>query len=279
MKIAAVQMVSSTSVEANLDRAALLIERAAAAGAELVALPENFAFMGRTDHDKLPLAEREGEGPIQRMLAGAAREHGVWLIGGSLPLATDDPQRVTNTLLVFDPQGARAARYDKVHLFRYDEVTPTGRKQYDEGVVLRAGDSPQTCEVGLRTGGTLRVGLSICYDLRFPEFYRRLMQPAPCDLIVVPSAFTYTTGKAHWEILLRARAIENQCYVMAPAQGGVHENGRRTWGHSIVIDPWGDVLGLCEQGEGVVPADIDLQHMAKVRTQLPALTHRRVASG
>ena len=277
MKIAAVQMVSSTSVQANLDRAAALIGQAAANGAELVALPENFAFMGRADHDKLPLAERVGEGPIQRTLAAAAREHGVWLVGGSLPLATDDPERVTNTLLVFDPQGARVARYDKVHLFRYDEVTPTGRKQYDEGVVLRPGDSPQTCDITSRSGGTLRVGLSICYDLRFPEFYRRLMQPAPCDLIVVPSAFTYTTGKAHWEILLRARAIENQCYVMAPAQGGVHENGRRTWGHSIVIDPWGEVLALREEGEGIASADIDAERMARIRAQLPALTHRRVS--
>ena len=277
MKIAAVQMVSSTSVEANLARAAVLIERAALEGAELVGLPENFAFMGRADHDKLPIAEREGEGPIQRMLAEAARRHGVWLIGGSLPLATDDRERVTNTLLVFDPQGSRRARYDKMHLFRYDELTPTGRKQYDEGVALRAGDTPEACEVSSRSGRALRVGLSICYDLRFPEFYRRLMQPAPCDLIVVPSAFTYTTGKAHWEILLRARAIENQCYVMAPAQGGVHENGRRTWGHTIVIDPWGEVLALCEEGEGMALADIDLERMAKVRAQLPALSHRRVA--
>lgn len=275
MRIAAVQMVSSTDPAHNLARALDLIAQAARQGAELVGLPENFAFMGRADHDKLPLAEAEGEGPLQQALAGAAREHGVWLLGGSLPLRTDDPQRVTNTSLVFDPQGRQRARYDKIHLFRYEEHGPDGHKLYDEGVVLRAGERPVALDVQPRQGAPLRLGLSICYDLRFPELYRALMRPA-CDLIAVPSAFTHTTGQAHWEVLLRARAIENQCYVMAPAQGGRHENGRRTFGHTILIDPWGEVLARVEEGEGVAMAEIDRGLIDQVRHRLPALAHRRL---
>lgn len=275
MRIAAVQMVSSTDPAHNLARALDLIAQAARQGAELVGLPENFAFMGRADHDKLPLAEAEGEGPLQQALAGAAREHGVWLLGGSLPLRTDDPQRVTNTSLVFDPQGRQRARYDKIHLFRYEEHGPDGHKLYDEGVVLRAGERPVALDVQPRQGAPLRLGLSICYDLRFPELYRALMRPA-CDLIAVPSAFTHTTGQAHWEVLLRARAIENQCYVMAPAQGGRHENGRRTFGHTILIDPWGEVLARVEEGEGVAVAEIDRGLIDQVRHRLPALAHRRL---
>jgi deaminated glutathione amidase len=275
MRIAAVQMVSSTNPSHNLTRGLALIAQAAAQGAELVGLPENFAFMGRADHDKLPLAEAEGDGPLQQALAGAAREHGVWLLGGSLPLRTDDPQRVTNTSLVFDPQGRQCARYDKIHLFRYEEHGPDGHKLYDEGVVLKAGDRPVALDVQPRQGPPLRLGLSICYDLRFPELYRALMQP-PCDLIAVPSAFTHTTGQAHWEVLLRARAIESQCYVMAPAQGGRHENGRRTFGHTLLIDPWGEVLARVEEGEGVAVAEIDRARITSVRARLPALSHRRL---
>jgi predicted amidohydrolase len=273
MKIAAVQMVSGLSRDHNLERARALVAEAAATGAEIVALPENFAFMGRNDHDKLALAEPDGDGPIQAMLAEAARTHEVVLVGGTLPLRTDNPQRVTNTLLVFGPEGSRLARYDKIHLFRYDEVTPEGRKQYDEGVVLTAGRTPVACEVRTRSGSTLRMGLSICYDLRFPELYRQMMRP-PCDLILVPSAFTWTTGQAHWELLLRARAVENQCHVMAPAQGGRHENGRRTWGHSLVIDAWGELLACHAEGEGWAVADFDPAVTEQVRARLPALQHR-----
>ncbi|MFN3417137.1 MAG: carbon-nitrogen hydrolase family protein [Caldimonas sp.] len=275
MRIAAVQMVSSTRPAHNLERARALIAEAAAQGAELVGLPENFAFMGRADADKLALAEPPGEGPLQQGLAQAAREHRIWLIGGSLPLRTEEAQRVTNTTLVFDPQGRCRARYDKIHLFRYEEQGPEGSRLYDEGVVLRAGNRPVALELPSRRGAALRLGLSICYDLRFPELYRALMQP-PCDLIAVPSAFTHTTGQAHWEVLLRARAIENQCYVMAPAQGGRHENGRRTHGHTLVIDPWGEVLACVKEGEGVALADIDTARMAQVRQRLPALSHRRL---
>jgi len=270
MKIAALQMVSTPNVERNLETARRLIADAAGRGAQLVALPEYFCFMGFVDTDKLAIAEAHGDGPIQRMLADAARAHGVWVIGGTLPLRCNDPQRVLNTCHVFAPDGSLAARYDKIHLFRFEKVTDGVRESYDEGRAIQAGSEAVVCAVG-----DLRLGLSVCYDLRFPELYRALTSP-PCDLISVPSAFTYTTGRAHWELLLRARAIENQCYVIAPAQGGKHENGRRTWGHSMVIDPWGEVLAVQPEGEGVVLAELDPARIAAVRTQLPALQHRRV---
>jgi nitrilase len=265
MKIAAVQMVSTTSVERNLDTARALVERAAMEGAELAVLPEYFCLMGRSDRDKLAIAEVFGDGPIQRALEEAARRHRLWLVGGTLPLVSDEDGRVMNANLVFSPEGEAIARYDKIHLFRYDN----GREQYDEGRTLKAGGTPVAF-----AAGEWRVGLSICYDLRFPELYRALMRP-PCDLICVPSAFTYPTGSAHWEVLLRARAIENQCYVVAAAQGGRHENGRRTFGHSLVVDPWGDVVAMLPEGEGVITAELKRERIAEVRTQLPALEHRR----
>jgi nitrilase len=265
MKIAALQMVSTTRVEANLESASRLVAEAAAQGAGLVALPEYFCFMGRSDRDKLAIAEAPGRGPIQETLSGLARRHAVWVIGGTLPLQSTEPERVLNANCVYAPDGRLAARYDKIHLFRYDN----GRERYDEGRVLRAGETP----VAVDAGGW-RVGLSVCYDVRFPELYRALMRP-PCDLVSVPSAFTYPTGQAHWELLLRTRAVENQCYVIAPAQGGVHENGRRTWGHSMVVDPWGEVLAVRDEGEGVVLAEMDRERLADVRRQLPALEHRR----
>jgi nitrilase len=272
MKIAALQMVSTPDVSRNLEAARRLIAKAAAQGAQLVALPEYFCLMGRNDLDKLEVAEPAlgedgaGGGPIQQALAEAACAFGVWVIGGTLPLRCSDPQRVRNSNLVFAPDGSLAARYDKMHLFRYDN----GRERYDEGRVLEAGGAAVALQCG-----ALRVGLSVCYDLRFPELYRALMK-SPCDLIAVPSAFTYTTGSAHWELLLRARAVENQAYVIAPAQGGTHENGRRTWGHSMIVDPWGEVLGVLPEGEGMIVADVDSARLASVRSQLPALEHRRL---
>jgi predicted amidohydrolase len=264
MWIAALQTVATPSVERNLETARRLIAEAVHGGAQLVALPEYFCFMGASDRDKLALAETPGNGPIQAMLAEAARLHGVWVVGGTVPLRTDSADLVFNACCVYSPTGQQVARYDKIHLFRYD----SGRESFDERRVLQAGTEPVACDVG-----GLRLGLSICYDLRFPELYRRLMHP-PCDLIAVPAAFTDTTGRAHWEVLLRARAIENQCYVIAPAQGGLHENGRRTYGHSLIVDPWGEVLAMREEGEGVVMAQIDTARIAAVRAQLPALTHR-----
>ncbi|HEX2010722.1 MAG TPA: carbon-nitrogen hydrolase family protein [Roseateles sp.] len=270
MKIAAIQMVSGPAVAPNLARARHWLAQAAAQGAQLAALPEYFCLMGRRDEDKLAVAEVLGSGPIQQMLAGAAREFGLWIIGGTLPLATPDPARVRNSCLVFAPDGTLAARYDKLHLFRYDN----GREHYDEARVLEAGEAPVAVQAGAGAAG-LRVGLSVCYDLRFPELYRALGMP-PLDLISVPSAFTYTTGQAHWELLLRARAVENSAYLIAPAQGGTHENGRRTWGHTMIVDPWGEVLGCLPEGEGLVTAELDAARIAQVRRQLPALQHRRL---
>lgn len=264
MKIAAIQMVSGPDVAANLASARRLLEAAAAQGARLAALPEYFCLMGMQDEAKLVQAETDGRGPIQQMLATTARELGLWLIGGTLPMRSATKERVRNTTLVFSPDGERVARYDKIHLFAFDN----GREHYDEGRVLEAGSEPTSFDAE-----GIRVGLSVCYDLRFPELYRRY---APCELLAVPAAFTYTTGQAHWELLLRARAVENQCYVIAPAQGGQHANGRRTWGHSMVVDPWGQVLAVHPEGEGVVLAEIDQARLAQVRQQLPALGHRRL---
>jgi deaminated glutathione amidase len=266
MKIAAIQMVSTPDVQRNLDAAVHLVAQAVAAGAELIALPEYFCLMGHSDRDKLALAESAGGGPIQSLLSATARAHGVWLVGGTLPLRAASADRVLNSCCVFAPDGSQAARYDKIHLFAFDN----GRESYDEGRTLQAGNRPQAVQTG-----ALRVGLSICYDLRFPELYRALMTP-PCDVLCVPAAFTHTTGRAHWELLLRARAVENQCYVLAPAQGGQHDNGRRTWGHSMVVDPWGEIVTQRDEGEGVVVADVNAARLAQVRSQLPALAHRRL---
>ncbi|MFT4191094.1 MAG: carbon-nitrogen hydrolase family protein [Comamonas sp.] len=267
MKCAALQMVSSHDVRANLDAASRLVRQAARAGVELAVLPEYFCLLGQRDTDKLAARETPGAGPIQDTLAALARETRMWLVGGTLPLATaDDPQRVFNSTLVFGPDGQQAARYDKIHLFRFER----GAERYDESRVLRAGGQPQAFTAIDRDGRAWRVGLSICYDLRFPELYRALA----ADIWVVPSAFTHTTGQAHWELLLRARAVENQCYVIAAAQGGLHSNGRQTWGHSLLVDPWGEVLACQAQGEGVAAAALSAQRLAEVRAQLPALSHR-----
>jgi nitrilase len=281
MQIAALQMVSSPDLESNLKRAAELVQQAAARGASLVALPEYFCFMGAHDRDKLALAEDAvavgrqptSGSPIQQQLANWARENSVWILGGTVPIRGTAPDRVYNASIVFSPEGLLAARYDKMHLFCFDN----GRERYDEGQVLQAGDVPVACDM-VMSGQPWRMGLSVCYDLRFPELYRRLMQP-PCDILAVPAAFTYTTGQAHWELLLRARAVENQCYVIAPAQGGRHDNGRRTWGHSMIIDPWGEILSVLPEGEGVVMAEVKADRLAQVRAQLPALTHRRHTDG
>ena len=266
LNVAALQMVSTPDVARNLASAGRLMAEAAASGMQLVALPEYFCLLGRSDRDKLGIAEAEGDGPIQDFLAEAAQRLGLWVIGGTLPLRSADPGRVRNSCMVWSPTGQQVARYDKIHLFAFDN----GSERYDEGRVLEPGQTP----VALDIEGW-RVGLSICYDLRFPELYRRLMQP-PCDLIVAPSAFTHTTGAAHWELLLRTRAVENQCYVLAPAQGGLHENGRRTWGHSLLADPWGELLAQVREGEAVVAGALSRDRLAAVRQQLPALGHRRL---
>jgi nitrilase len=268
MKVAAVQLVSGIDVNANLAQAHHWVVQAAQAGAKLVVLPEYFCFMGHQDTDKLALAERPGQGPVQDALAKWARECGVWLVGGTLPMATDDPLHVANACVVFDPQGQALSRYDKIHLFRFDN----GRESYDESAVLLAGDVPTAWNLPDGQGEPWRVGMSICYDLRFGELYRALA----ADVLLVPAAFTHTTGQDHWEVLLRARAIENQAYVIASAQGGTHDNGRRTWGHSMVIDPWGEVLAVHADGPCFALAEIDRSRLRAVRSQLPALQHRRL---
>lgn len=281
MKVAALQMVSTPDVDENLATARRLIAQAAQAGAELVALPEYFCLMGLRDGDKLQIAEDPADDqaddalasastPIQTTLAQAAREHGLWVIGGTLPLRSPKADRVYNSLMVYDPQGKQAARYDKIHLFCFDD----GERRYDEAATLTPGDTPVAFTATDRAGEAWRVGLGICYDLRFPELFRQLTREEPCDLIVLPAAFTHTTGLAHWELLLRARAVENLCHVLAPAQGGTHASGRRTFGHSIAIDPWGQVLAVQAEGENVVMADLDRTRQARLRDQLPALTHR-----
>lgn len=265
-KVAAVQMVSAASVEQNLQTAGVWIERAAAKGAQLVVLPEYFCLMGRQETDKLSIAEVEGQGPIQQFLSETARTHKIYLSTGSIPLVSPDPARVFNSQLVYGPNGRQLVRYDKIHLFSFAR----GQESYDESRGILAGNSVKRLETP-----DITLGLSICYDLRFPELYRALGQ---VDLILVPSAFTYTTGKSHWEVLLRARAIENQCYVLAPAQGGQHENGRRTWGHSMLIDPWGEVLEVLPEQDGIVSGTIEPSRLKEVRQSLPALSHRKLMS-
>ncbi len=262
--VAAVQMISTPVVADNIASARRLIGQAVARGAELVLLPEYWAIMGLHDTDKLSHAEQPGQGPIQDFMAEMARSHQIWLIGGTLPLASGDVNKVINTTLVYNPQGQQVGRYDKVHLFGYSN----GSESYDEAATIVPGTAVASFEAPFG-----QVGMSVCYDLRFPELYRALGQSA---LLVVPAAFTYTTGKAHWEVLLRARAIENQCYVLAAAQGGQHVNGRRTWGHSMLIDPWGEIKAVLAEGEGVVDGQIDLAYLASVRANLPALQHRKM---
>ena len=269
MKIAAIQMVSSSSVRANMDAARTLLTQAASEGAELAVLPEYFCLFGFKDTDKLQIAEQPGHGPLQDFLSQCASELKLWIVGGTIPLATGPAEgqvvKVFNSTLVYSPAGQCVARYDKMHLFRFD----SGQESYDETRVLRPGSQPVTFDLPSLDGHTWRVGLSICYDLRFPELYRLLK----ADLLLVPSAFTFTTGQAHWDILLRARAIENLAYVLAAAQGGLHENKRQTWGHSMVVDPWGQVLDQRSEGAGLVMADVYKAHLDLQRLRLPALTH------
>lgn len=269
MKIASIQMVSGPHLPDNLQLAKLLLTQAAQAGAELVVLPEYFCQMGNHDSHKLTIQEPFGKGPLQQFLSSAARDLKIWLVGGTLPLSSYQPQKVYNSSLAYSPQGDCVARYDKIHLFCFN----SGKENYDEARVLESGTSPALFSLPSRDGHTWNIGLSVCYDLRFPELYRIYAREG-ADLILVPSAFTYTTGQAHWEVLLRARAIENLSYVVAAAQGGEHPNGRRTWGHSMAIDPWGQVLAVKEQGVGMVMADLQAPIVQRCRLQLPALSHR-----
>ncbi len=262
VRVAAVQMVSGPRVAENLIVAGQLVAEAVAQGAGLVALPEYFPIMGMSDGDKIRVREADGEGPIQSWLAETAARHGIWLIGGSIPLMASDPGKVLNSSVAYGPDGKRVARYDKIHLFGFQR----GTECYNESATIEAGHEPVAFDTPFG-----RIGLSICYDLRFPELYRVLGEP---DLLVIPAAFTETTGRAHWEILLRARAIENQCYVLAIGQGGHHENGRETHGNSMLIDPWGTLLDRKLKGPGIVIGELDHAFIADTRASLPALQHR-----
>jgi nitrilase len=262
-RVAAVQMVSGGDVAGNLAQAEPLIAAAARERAQLIVLPEYFGVLGAQATDKLAVREEDGHGTQQDWLARQAREHRVFIVGGTVPIATADPGRVRSASLVYGPDGGRVARYDKIHLFAFTR----GDERYDEGRTIEPGAAP----VAFATPWG-RVGMSVCYDLRFPELYRALGDVA---LILVPSAFTATTGAAHWHLLLRARAVENQCYVLAAAQGGEHPNRRRTYGHSVLIDPWGDIVAERSEGPGIVVGDVDAARIAEVRAQLPALSVRR----
>lgn len=264
---AAIQMASSPNVSSNLLEAGKLIAEAAEAGAKLVALPENFAIMGVNEFDKVAVREPDSSGPIQDFLSAVAKKHSVWVVGGTIPLVADDETKVRAACLVFNDQGERVGRYDKVHLF--DVSVPDTDEEYRESNSIEAGQDSLVVDTPFG-----KVGVAVCYDLRFPEFFRN-MSKQQLDLLIVPAAFTAETGAAHWEVLLRARAIENLCYVVAPNQGGFHVNGRKTFGHSMVIDPWGVVLDCYRTGSGFVSADVDLDRLEKIRQSFPVLEHRR----
>tara|TARA_B110000208_G_C11798038_1_gene440547 strand:+ start:3798 stop:4655 length:858 start_codon:yes stop_codon:yes gene_type:complete len=266
IKVAGIQMASSPSVTSNLIEAERLIKMAVEADAKLVVLPEYFAIMGIHDSDKVKVREDEGDGPIQRFLSKIAKKHKIWLIGGTIPLVSNSVKKVRNSCLVYNDKGKQMARYDKIHLFGLDLAT----EQYHEKKTIEAGN-----EVVVVDTPYGKIGLSACYDLRFPELYRAMGE---VDMIVVPSAFTETTGKAHWEILVRARAIENLCYVIAPAQGGYHLSGRETHGNSMIVDPWGVVLDYLPRGSGIVIANINTHYQASLRKSLPALKHKTIQS-
>lgn len=264
--IAAAQMVSGDNVADNLQQAAQLIAQAARDGALLVGLPEYFCLLSADETAKVRIAEVEGEGPIQEFLKESAARYGVWISGGTLPIRSSVPGKVYNASFLYGPDGTQVARYDKIHLFNY-----TGdNESFDEGRTIQAGNTPVRLDCALGS-----IGLSVCYDLRFPELYRLML---PVDLILVPSAFTYTTGQAHWETLLKARAIENQCYVLAPAQGGLHPHGRKTWGHSVLVDPWGEIIAQLDQGPGLVMGQLSHARIRDVRRALPALHNRTIGN-
>ena len=261
-KVAAIQMASGTNVAGNLSEARRLIAKAAEEGARLVVLPEFFAIMGMNDQDKIKVREQPGQGPIQSFLGETARQYKVWLVGGSIPLAASTPDKVLNSCLVFDEHGKQVARYDKIHLFNLE----LGNERYDEAKTIEPGK--QVVVVDSPFG---RIGLAVCYDLRFPELFRAMKD---VDIIVLPSAFTETTGKMHWEVLVRARAVENLAYVIAAAQGGYHVNGRETHGNSMIVNPWGGVLDRLPRGSGVVVAEVNPSYQTSLRASLPALAHR-----
>ena len=267
-KVAAIQMASGPNTGANLLEAERLIAEAAGSGAQLVVLPENFAFMGKRDRDLLTLREEPGQGPLQDFLRQIAKRYGVWVVGGTIPLSAEDAAKLRAVCLIYDDQGRQVARYDKIHLFDVHLVQVDER--YTESDTIEAGDRVLVVDTPFG-----RMGVAVCYDLRFPEQFRNMLDQG-VEFLVVPSAFTAVTGKAHWEILVRARAIENLCYVVAAAQGGYHVSGRETHGHSMIVDPWGSVLAEASRGSAVVCDEIKRQCLDTIRRTFPSIYHRRL---
>lgn len=268
LRIAAIQMNSQDDVSANISVASDLLDRAADDGANLAVLPENFAGMGSHDSYRVGIAEADGRGPIQDFLSAAASRNRIWIAGGTLPLQSDDPQRPYASCLVLDAQGRRVARYDKMHLF--DVAVPGSEEDYRESANTTPGANPLL--VDSPWGG---LGVAVCYDLRFPEMFR-IRAGERMDILVLPAAFTFATGQAHWEMLLRSRAIENLCYVVAAAQTGLHPGGRRTWGHSMIVGPWGQKIAVLDDAVAAIDSDIDLDQLNILRRKFPALSHRRL---
>jgi nitrilase len=266
--VAAVQMASGPNVKANLEEAEKLIKTAVQQDAELVVLPENFAIMGLSEMDKVAIAEKPGEGPIQQFLSQQASKHEIWIVGGTVPIESGTAGKVFSASLLYNDKGDTVARYDKIHLF--DVLLEASKESYNESETIESGDDVVVVDTPFG-----KLGMAICYDLRFPELFRA-MADVGMEICVLPSAFTSLTGKAHWEPLLRARAIENLCYMIAPDQGGYHINGRETHGDSMIIDPWGVVLNRLPHGTGVVVSDIDLEKLHKTRKNFPALQHKRL---
>ena len=268
-RVAAVQMASGPNVNANLLEAARLIKQAVEAGAKMVVLPENFAIMGMSEFDKVKIREADGSGPLQDFLSEQAARHGIWLVGGTIPLAAHDADRVNAACLVYDDKGKRVARYDKIHLF--DVKITESNERYNESETIEPGNRIVVVDTPFG-----KLGLAVCYDLRFPGLFRRLSEEG-VEIFAMPASFTAITGKAHWDTLVRARAIENMCYMVASAQGGYHANGRETYGHSMIVDPWGVVLDSLPRGSGVVVADIELNRLHDMRRSFPVLEHRKIA--
>lgn len=270
-RVAAIQMASGPNVGANLIEVKRLIAIAVDDGAELIVLPENFAIMGMTEEDKVGLREAEGDGPIQSFLAQQAKDNGVWIVGGTIPLVSTDDNKICAASLLYDAEGKQVARYDKIHLF--DVLLEENRESYIESKTIEAGEHAVVVDTPFG-----RLGLAICYDLRFPELFRALLDQG-VEIIAVPSAFTAITGRAHWETLVRARAIENLSYVIAAAQGGYHVNGRETYGNSMIVDPWGGVLDRLPSGSGVICAELDPVRLAQTRQNFPSISHRKLFCG
>ncbi len=270
-KCAAVQMASSPDVRANINEAERLISDAAKMGSKLIVLPENFALMGKTEFDKLDHKESDDGGPIQDFLANISKQYSIWLVAGTVPMTASSNNKIRAACLVYNDKGKRIARYDKIHLF--DVNVPGTEEQYQESETIEAGENALVLDTPFG-----RIGVAVCYDLRFPELFRQMIDEG-MEILVLPSAFTAKTGAAHWDLLVRTRAVENLCYVIASNQGGFHLNGRETYGHSMIVDPWGKVVSEITSGSGIASGEVDCELLRKIRVSFPALHHRRLVCG